>query len=166
MDETAAPGWSGDMLASPEMVQAFSAQLRDVINAQAEFVARVRRDAEAMWKANPPEGYSSFEAWWRHRQTVSPFAEIQRHLEKAGELTFALEAGYRRNRHEVPAAKQAAALEKKRAKEAAAIAAAAPGPRPVPAPAPRPAAAPAAGRSTSGAAFLDLVHGTGEERSA
>ncbi|MFJ1709208.1 hypothetical protein [Kitasatospora sp. NPDC088346] len=161
-ETTSAPGWAGDMLDRPEMVQAFSAQLRQMLNDQAEWVGRIRRDAEAMWKANPPEGFSSFETWWRHRQTTSPFAEIQRHIEQAAQLTFDLEARYRRNRHELPAAREAAALEKKRAKEAAALGTAAPGPRPVAAPA-RPAAVPTPGRVSAGGGFLDLVHGTGAE---
>lgn len=102
------PQWSGDMLDDPEMVEAFATQLRRVLSDQADFVARIRRDAEAMWAANPPSGYGSFEAWWRHTQTTSPFAKIQQHIEAAATLTFALEARYRRNRHELPAARQAA----------------------------------------------------------
>ncbi|MFI7630300.1 hypothetical protein [Microbispora rosea] len=100
--------WSGELLDSPEMMAAFSAQLRRALSEHAEWLARIRRDAEAMWRANPPEGYGSFEAWWRHRQVTGPFAEIQAHLEKAATLTFALEARHRRNRHEIPAARQAA----------------------------------------------------------
>ncbi|MET8145681.1 hypothetical protein ABZU32_35720 [Sphaerisporangium sp. NPDC005288] len=103
------PEWSGDMLDRPEMVEAFATQLRRLLSEQAEYVARIRRDAEAMWRANPPEGYGSFEAWWAHRRVASPFAEIQQHIEKAARLTFALEARYRRRRHEIPAARQAAA---------------------------------------------------------
>lgn len=106
------PDWSGDMLDRPEMVEAFARQLRQVLSAQADYVARIRRDAEAMWKANPPDGYHNFEAWWRHRWVRGPFAEIQAHLEKAAKLTFALEARYRRGRHEIPAARQAAAQAK------------------------------------------------------
>ena len=105
------------MLDRPEMTEAFAGQLRQVLNAQAEYVAKIRRDAEAMWKANRPEGYSSFEAWWRHRWVTSPFAAIQDHIEQAAKLTFQLEARYRQGRHEIPAARQAAALEKKRAKQ-------------------------------------------------
>jgi hypothetical protein len=97
------------MLDDPEMVSAFAGQLRRVLAEQADFVARVRRDAEAMWRANPPEGYSSFEAWWQHRRVTSPFGQIQAHIEKAAKLTFALEARYRRRRHEIPARRQAAA---------------------------------------------------------
>lgn len=110
------PEWSGDMLSKPEMVDAFATQLRGVLKTQAAFVADVRSEAEAMWKANRPEGYSSFEAWWRHRWVVGPFREIQEHLEEAAKLTFELEARYRKGRHEIPARKQAAALEKKNAK--------------------------------------------------
>ncbi|MGI5493906.1 hypothetical protein [Microtetraspora malaysiensis] len=101
--------WSGDMLDRPEMVEAFATQLRRVLSDQAEWLARIRRDAEAMWKANPPAEYGSFEAWWRHQRTAGPFGEIQRHIEAASRLTFALEARHRRNRHEIPAARQAAA---------------------------------------------------------
>jgi hypothetical protein len=106
------------MLDSPEMTEAFAAQLRQVLNAQAEYVARIRRDAEAMWKANAPEGYGNFEAWWRHRWVTSPFAAIQEHIETAAKLTFELEARYRKGRHELPARRVAAALEKKQAKAA------------------------------------------------
>lgn len=101
--------WSGDMLNRPEMVETFAGQLRSVLSDQAAWVHRIRRDAEAMWKANPPEGYSSFEAWWRHYKVTAPFAKIQDHLEEAARLTFALEARYRRNRHEIPDRRQAAA---------------------------------------------------------
>lgn len=100
--------WSGDKLNRPEAMAVFTAQMRRSLSEQAEFVARVRRDAEAMWKANPPEAYSSFEAWWRHKWMSGPFAEIQEHLEKAAALTFALEARYRRGRHEIPARRTAA----------------------------------------------------------
>lgn len=150
------PEWSGDMLNQPEMVEAFASQLRDVLKAQAAYVTEIRRDAEAMWKANRPEGYSSFEAWWRHRWVCGPFAEIQEHLEKAATLTFNLEARYRRGRHEIPAARQAAALEKKQAKQAPQVSAgsSAVPPKPVN----PPAAAPSGGRD-----FLDLVN---KERSA
>ncbi|WP_214415637.1 hypothetical protein [Sphaerisporangium fuscum] len=123
------PEWSGDMLDRPEMVEAFAAQLRRVLSDQADFVARIRRDAEAMWKANPPDGYGSFEAWWRHRWVRSPFAEIQEHLEKAATLTFRLEARYRRSRHEIPARREAAA----QAKQAPALPRGGPAARPAPA---------------------------------
>ena len=103
------PGWSGDMLDRPEMVDAFATQLRRVLADQADYVARIRREAVSMWAANPPEGYGSFEAWWRHRWVTTPFAAIQEHLEEAAKLTFALEARYRKGRHEIPAARQAAA---------------------------------------------------------
>ncbi|MEU0002432.1 hypothetical protein ABZ069_36590 [Streptomyces microflavus] len=152
------PEWSGDMLSKPEMVEAFATQLRGVLKSQAQFVADVRQEAEAMWKANRPEGYGSFEAWWRHRWVVGPFREIQEHLEEASKLTFDLEARYRKGRHEIPAARQSAALEKKQAK-AGQVTAGAPGaipPKPV-GPPPVPA--------TAGAAdgFLSLVS---KERSA
>ncbi|MEU8347702.1 hypothetical protein ACFY2Y_16595 [Janibacter hoylei] len=105
---TSSPQWSGDMLDRPEMVEAFTAQLRKLLGSHADYVARIRRDAEAMWDANPPAGYSTFEAWWRARWVKGPLAEIQEHLEKAAALTFKLEARYRRGRHEIPAARQAA----------------------------------------------------------
>ncbi|MFG3223070.1 hypothetical protein [Streptomyces sp. NPDC048185] len=145
------PEWSGDMLTKPEMVEAFATQLRGVLKHQAAFVEDVRQEAEAMWKANRPEGYSSFEAWWRHRWVVGPFREIQEHLEAAAAKTFELEARYRKGRHEIPAARQAAALEKKNAKQAPAVGAGAGAvpPKPV---SPPPTSAPAGGP------FLDLVH--------
>jgi hypothetical protein len=100
--------WSGDMLDRPEMVKAFAAQLRRVLSDQAAFVAAIRRDAEAMWKANPPSEYGSFEAWFRHWKTTSPFAKIQEHIESAAKLTFELEARYRRNHHDIPEARRSA----------------------------------------------------------
>lgn len=106
------PQWSGDMLNRPDVVAAFAAQLRRSIGAYAEFVAAIRRDAEAMWEANPPEGYSTFEAWWRHRWVRGPLRGIQGHLEEAAKLTHQLEARYRRGRHEIPAARRAAAARK------------------------------------------------------
>ncbi|MFD8533863.1 hypothetical protein ACFV0L_41290 [Streptosporangium canum] len=105
------------MLDRPEMMEAFAGQLRRALTDYADHVARIRRDAEAMWQANPPEGYGSFEAWWRHRWVASPFGEIQDLLEKAATLTFRLEARYRRGRHEIPATRQAA----KQAKQAPAL---------------------------------------------
>ncbi|WP_329405020.1 hypothetical protein [Streptomyces melanogenes] len=150
------PEWSGDMLSKPEMVEAFSTQLRGVLKSQAAFVAEVRQEAEAMWKANRPEGYSTFEAWWRHRWVVGPFREIQEHLEEAAKLTFDLEARYRRGRHEIPAARQAAALEKKQAKESPQVTA---GGKTVP---PKPVEAPTAGAGAP-RDFLELVN---RERSA
>lgn len=140
------PEWSGDMLESPAMTEAFASQLRAVLRGQADFVARVRRDAEAMWKANPPAGYGTFEVWWRHRWVTGPFAEIQEHLEKAATLTFELEARYRKGRHEIPAARQAAALAKKNGQQAAAVPPGTP-PRPVQAP----------GAPAAGGGFLDLI---------
>lgn len=112
MSASVPPQWSGDMLNRPEVVAAFAAQLRKSIGSYAEFVAAVRRDAEAMWAANPPEGYSSFEGWWRARWVRGPLRDIQEHLEKAAAATHALEARYRRGRHEIPAARQAAAAAK------------------------------------------------------
>lgn len=102
------PQWSGEMLDRPEMVQAFAAQLRRMLSENAAFVQAIRRDAEAMWDANPPEGYSSFERWWRAKWVKSPMGEIQEHLEDAAKLTFKLEARYRKGRHEIPAARLAA----------------------------------------------------------
>ncbi|MEU0023529.1 hypothetical protein ABZ173_38530 [Streptomyces rochei] len=150
------PEWSGDMLTKPEMVEAFSTQLRGVLKSQAQFVADVRQEAEAMWKANRPDGYSSFEAWWRHRWVVGPFREIQEHLEEAAKLTFDLEARYRKGRHEIPAARQAAALEKKQAKQAPQVTA---GGTAVP---PKPVEPPTAGAGAP-RDFLELVN---RERSA
>src|SRR5262249_46701250 len=60
------PQWTGDMLSNPEIVGVFAAQVRRYLGDYAQFIAMIRRDAEAMWAANPPEGYSSFEAWWRN----------------------------------------------------------------------------------------------------
>ncbi|MFC8223928.1 hypothetical protein ACFUTY_37890 [Streptomyces sp. NPDC057362] len=153
---TSGPEWSGDMLTQPEMVEAFATQLRGVLKSQGQFVAEVREEAEAMWKANRPDGYSSFEAWWRHRWVVGPFREIQEHLEAAAKLTFDLEARYRKGRHEIPAARQAAALEKKQAKESPQVTA---GTGTVP---PKPVEPPTAGAG-GGRDFLDLVS---RERSA
>ncbi|MFB8044165.1 hypothetical protein ACFC8F_23125 [Streptomyces hydrogenans] len=151
------PEWSGDMLTAPELVEAFSTQLRGVLKAQASFVAEVRQEAEAMWKANRPEGYGSFEAWWRHRWVCGPLREIQDHLETASKLTFELEARYRKGRHELPAARQAAALAKKDAKQLTATGQAAAPPRPSAPP------KPVAQTSAGGRDFLGLVQ---EERSA
>lgn len=147
------PQWSGDMLDHPEMVEAFATQLRRVLAEQAEFVARIRRDAEAMWRANPPQGYGSFEAWWRHRWVAGPFADIQDHIEAAAKLTFHLEARYRRGRHEIPAARLAAAQAKQQAQQAALTRGASPAGRPAPRAEPRaPAPAPQGGGD-----FMDLV---------
>ncbi|WP_188188079.1 hypothetical protein [Nonomuraea sp. SYSU D8015] len=143
------------MLDRPEVVQAFAAQLRRALSEYADFVAHMRRDAEAMWAENPPSEYGSFEAWWRHWRVTAPFAEIQEHLEAAARLTFRLEARYRRNRHEIPAKRQAAAQDKQQAL--------APGPDPAKRPAqPRRAGArPASAKSDR--EFLDLIR---EERPA
>jgi hypothetical protein len=96
------------MLDRPEMVEAFAAQTRRYLSEYVQFIARIRRDAEAMWDANPPEGYSTFEGWWRARWVKGPLGDIQEHLEAAVKATFALEARYRKGRHEIPAARQAA----------------------------------------------------------
>ncbi|MGS2645800.1 hypothetical protein [Streptosporangium sp. G12] len=103
------PEWSGDMLDDPEQMAIFASQLRRVLSDQANWLAHIRRDAEAMWAANPPEGYGTFEAWWRHHWVCKPFDKIQDLIEKAATETFALEARHRRGRHEIPAARQAAA---------------------------------------------------------
>ena len=155
--------WSGEMLDSPEMVSAFSGQLRGMLGEYAEFVARVRRDAEAMWDANPPSGYGTFEAWWRARWVKGPLAEIQEHLEAAAALTFKVESRYRRGRHELPAARQAKrdAKQVRRPQDAPALGAGGYGRRSAGSagrgPSPDRGAAPAAD-------FLDLVQG--KERSA
>jgi hypothetical protein len=139
------------MLNSPEIVAAFAAQLRRSIGSYAEFVAAIRRDAEAMWECNPPEGYGSFEAWWRHRWVRGPLRGIQEHLEEAAKLTHALEARYRRGRHEIPAARQAAAARKQAPALGQASRRTTGGPRPVP---PRQADTGA----EQGGDFMDLVH--------
>lgn len=95
--------WQGELLDRPEMVSAFAQQLRTLLREYAEFVRRIRTDAEAMWKANPPEGYSSFEAWWRHLWLCNPLRSIQHHLEAAAKETFALESRYQKVRHDIPA---------------------------------------------------------------
>jgi hypothetical protein len=118
--------WSGEMLDDPAMMEAFTAQLRGLFRDNADFVAKMRRDAEAMWKANPPAEYGTFEAWWKHRRMTGPFAEIQACLERAAALTFQLEARSRRIRHEIPAERQAAI----EAKRTPALQAAAAQPRP------------------------------------
>lgn len=118
MSSESAPAWSGELLNSSKAVEIYTKFLRDAINELAVQVAEMRRGAEAMWKANPPEGYNTYQAWWRHLWVTSPFADIQEHLEKAAERTFTLETRYRKGRHEIPDAKLAAA----RAKLAAAVA--------------------------------------------
>lgn len=113
--QSSEPSWSGDMLDRPEMVAAFAGQLRQHLSAYADHVARIRRDAEAMWKENPPPEYRSFEAWWRHGRVTAPFAEIQEHIEKAMKLTHRLEARYRKHRHAIPEARQAVVEAKQQA---------------------------------------------------
>ncbi|MGI5273123.1 hypothetical protein ACQEUU_37765 [Nonomuraea sp. CA-218870] len=143
--------WSGDMLDRPEMVEAFAAQLRRAMSEYADYVARIRRDAEAMWRENPPAEYSTFEAWWRHHKVTAPFAEIQQHLEAAAALTFRLEARYRRHRHEIPDRRQAEARRREqRALDGGQE----------PAPSPRPAA-----RAAEESSFLDMIQ-RGGRRSA
>lgn len=107
--------WSGDMLDRPEMVAAFAGQLRRALSEYADYVGRIRRDAEALWAENPPAEFGTFEAWWRHHKVTAPFAAIQDHLEAAAKLTFRLEARYRRNRHEIPDRRQAAMEAKQQA---------------------------------------------------
>lgn len=147
--------WSGDMLDRPEMVEAFTGQLRGSLSEYVDYVARIRRDAEAMWKANPPEGYGNFEAWYRHNKVTGPFAKLQDHLEEAVRLTFQVAAQHRKQRHDLPAARQSAVEAKQ---EAAALSrGTAPrrvngGGQPYPAPKSRPAA-PAA----EGDGFMGMV---------
>ncbi|MEV7011945.1 hypothetical protein [Streptosporangium sp. NPDC051022] len=146
------PQWSGDMLDRPEMVKAFADQLRRSLSEQAAWLDRIRRDAEAMWEANPPQGYGSFEAWWRHRWVTGPFGEIQAHLEKAAALTFALEARYRRGRHEIPATRQATAQARQQQALTRGTTNTASRPAPPRAAEPRAPAAP-----QSGGDFMDLI---------
>ncbi|GAA3172279.1 hypothetical protein [Nonomuraea roseoviolacea] len=149
------PGWSGDMLDRPEMVEAWAGQLRASLAEYVDYVTRIRRDAEAMWKANPPAEFGSFEAWWRHHKVAGPFARLQEHLEEAVKLTFEVAAQHRRQRHEVPAARQAAA----QAKQQVALGRGADTGR-SPQPRPAEARAPAASQDST---FLDFLRG---ERSA
>ncbi|RVX39126.1 hypothetical protein EDD27_1469 [Nonomuraea polychroma] len=154
MSNSTGPEWSGDMLDRPEMVEAFAAQLRRALAAHADYVAHIRRDAEAMWAENPPPEYSTFEAWWRHGKVTKPFAEIQEHLEKAAKLTFRLEARYRKNRHVIPEKRQAAAQAKQ---EAAALSRGqAPGRLSDGQPYPKPRTTPAP--AEDGGSFMDMVH--------
>src|SRR5690606_39494890 len=44
--------WRGEMLRSPELVEAFAGQLRRVLDDLERLVAHVRRDAEPMWHEN------------------------------------------------------------------------------------------------------------------
>lgn len=99
--------WSGDMLKQPEVVEAFTTQVRHAVNDILIPLSNVRREAEAMWRANPPDGYNSVEAWWHNSRLTSRFAALQEALEKAAALTFELEHDYRERRHERPAAKEA-----------------------------------------------------------
>lgn len=151
--DSSGPEWSGDMLDRPEMVEAFASQLRRAVSEYADYVARIRRDAEAMWKANPPAEYGSFEAWWRHHKVAAPFAKLQEHLEEAAKLTFQLSAQHRRQRHEIPQARQAAVQAKQ---EAAALGRGASprrpgGGQPYPAPEPR--------QEPDDPSFMDMIRG-------
>ncbi|MER7212426.1 hypothetical protein ABT340_35685 [Streptosporangium sp. NPDC000239] len=144
-------GWSGEMLDRPEAMEVFAGQLRGRLAEYVDYVARIRRDAEAMWRANPPAEYGSFEAWWRHHRVTAPFARLQEHLEEAVKLTFELAAQHRRQRHEIPAAR-AEARQAAAQQQAALTRGTAPARRPTPRAEPRaPAAAP---QSTD---FMDLV---------
>lgn len=171
---TPTPQWSGEMLDRPEMVEAFSAQLRGAIAEYAEFVQRIRRDAEAMWDADRPEGYSTFESWFRARWVKGPLRDIQEHLEEAAKATFRLEARYRKGRHEFPAAR-AAAREKKAVQkkgQAAELGSGQYGKRTTSSPPSSPpsspasfGAAPGQGPGSAGG-FMDLVRDQRGERSA
>jgi len=94
--------WRGEMLRSPELVEAFAGQLRRVLDDVERLVAHVRRDAEPMWRENMPAEYSAIEAALKCRKLTKPLREIQHHLDAAIEQTFALEARYRRIMHEIP----------------------------------------------------------------
>lgn len=158
MTNTGGPGWSGADLKSPEDMAAFTTQLRSRVEDLALLVAGVRRTAEAMWKANPPEGYSTFEAWWRHWWVTSPFAEIQDHLERAAAETFKLEARYRKGRHEIPAKRIAA----RQQSSGPALGSGNYGRRDTSAARPRPNPPPV----DEGTQFIDLLNNTRRERSA
>lgn len=141
--------WSGDMLDRPEMVSEWTRQLRTSLTPYVDYVASIRRDAEAMWRANPPEGYGTFEAWWRHHRVSGPFAKLQEHLEEAVKLTFEVAAQHRKQRHELPAARKAAAEAKQQ--QALPRGAASEG-------APPPAARPSSrGGPQPGGSFLDMI---------
>ncbi|MFI6498712.1 hypothetical protein [Nonomuraea typhae] len=155
--------WSGDMLDRPEMVEAWSAQLRSALTGYVDYVARIRRDAEAMWAENPPPEYGSFEAWWRHHKVSAPFAQLQEHLEEAAKLTFRLEARYRRNYHEIPDKRQATAQAKQLAQHAAALPEAERAGRERPRPA-QPREPHPAGRDGGGGDFMDLIRREGNGR--
>jgi hypothetical protein len=151
--------WRGEMLVTPENMEALSGQLRVLIADISEFIGPIRTDAEAMWKANPPEEYGRIEAAVRHRKLASKFRELQEHLEKARTLTFELAAQYRKQRHDVPERKAAAAAEAKARREAAALNRGTPAPRHLsggqPYPRPRPASRP--GDDDGGGSFMDRV---------
>ncbi|MEV4180153.1 hypothetical protein AB0J28_01740 [Streptosporangium canum] len=157
------PQWSGDMLDRPEMVEAWSTQLRTSLAEYVDYVSRIRRDAEAMWAANPPKDYGSFEAWWRHHKVAAPFAKLQEHLEEAVKLTFQVAAQHRRQRHELPAARQAAALARQQAQQAALTRGASTVSRPAQ---PRVAEPRAPAPPPQSKDFMDLVRGERRDRSA
>ncbi|MEU4235376.1 hypothetical protein AB0F17_64845 [Nonomuraea sp. NPDC026600] len=107
--------WRGEMLVTPENMDALSGQIRALIADLSEFIGPIRMDAEAMWRANPPEEYGRIEAAVRHHKLVSKFAKLQEHLEEARKLTFEVAAQYRKQRHDVPARKAEAAEIKREA---------------------------------------------------
>ncbi|NAS22503.1 hypothetical protein GT755_12500 [Herbidospora sp. NEAU-GS84] len=148
--------WSGDMLKSPEAVATLTAQIRRALTEYADYIAGIRREAEAMWEANPPEEYGSAEAGWRHRRTVAAFRDIQGFMEDAARATFQLEARYRRNYHEVPARRRAAKEARVSRRLALPQSPAQPARSSSSRPSARPAARPAADES-----FLDLIQKKG-----
>src|SRR5690606_1054109 len=94
--------WRGEMLRSPELVEAFAGQLRRVLDDVERLVAHVRRDAEPMWREDMPAEDRAIEAALKCRKMTKPLRQIQHHLDAAIEQTFALEARYRRIMHEIP----------------------------------------------------------------
>ncbi|WP_289009553.1 hypothetical protein [uncultured Thermomonospora sp.] len=106
--------WRGEMLRSPELVEAFAGQLRRVLDDVERLVAHVRRDAEPMWRENMPAEYSAIEAALKRRKLTKPLREIQRHLDAAIEQTFALDARYRRIMHEIPQERRTGRMELER----------------------------------------------------
>lgn len=157
MNAASGPRWTGEMLDSPEKMDAYTAQLRAHLAHYVTSVADVYRDADAMWKANPPAEYGACAAWWNHRQVTGPFAAILKHLEEAMRLTFKVEAEYRRRFHETPEAMRREAAAKR---QQAAIAG---GPPPALGSGnyggrnQQPAQRPPGGQPAPGASFMDLV---------
>lgn len=149
--------WNGDMLDRPEMVAAFSSQLRTLLREYAELLGNVGRDAEAMWAENPPPEYGRLEAWWRHLATRRPLRRMQRDLEDAIRQTYALEARYRRNYHQIP---------KERARSQAQRPAVERGPAPRPMRRADQAPPLPTGQDTGEVSFLDLVRTQRKGRSA